>query len=509
MAKCEKGIVLVSALCFTLVLTILGFSVLIIAGTEISLTRSVVDKTKAFYLAEAGVHQFAAGLGDGVGESIEETTLGDGSYRVDYYSDVDPPYAVATGTVRGQEKKIKVIASFLAPPYECGVYAANYSGNEWVLILRGEGDPIPTGPHGEAGGKDTINGNIFVNGDVVMYEESCVNPGPAPNTYGLEGDVNATGLVNLFDSASVSGDITEGAELQDAPDLVGMNYAISHTHNVAQIFEEEDIDSGYLPTGHELRDIFQINPPDRGAECDSTTGDDFFLEPSSITYSGGTYKDAKTPLNMGSDRIYYVDGDVWVHSQSSYGFKLEGKATVVSTGDIHISDNLLYKDSNSLLGLVALGKYDEYGERVSGGNVYFGDPRYGTTYVVSGFMFAANDFLYSTDSVTSRAVEPDSGFIINGNLAALNTVSIERDWYTKGSGWSRENRPARYNSETGQWVDSETEEVLTSTQISTLRHYQMVINYDERVRSRSTQPPGLPKGVGLIFDGFTDWEELP
>jgi hypothetical protein len=508
MARSEKGIALVAALVFTLVLTILGLSVLIVASNEIILTRNAANKAKAFYLAEAGIDILAAKLSRGESGNIEETALGEGTFHVECYPDADPPYAVSTGTVGRQVKRIKVDVSFLAPPFECSIYAANIEGDEWTLLLRGEGNPQSTGPHGEVEGKDTINGNTFVNGDVDLYEESSVNPAPPPNTYGLEGDVNATGLVNLHDSTTVSGDISENSDMQDPPDLVGMNYAVNNTHNVSQLFEEEHVTGGHLPDGHELRDVFMKNPPDRSSECSTTPGDDYFLEPVSV-HGGGTYKDAPTQINLGSNRIYYVDGDVWVHSQSSYGFTMQGKATIVSTGNIHISDNMLYADSNSLLGMVALGEYNEDGELVSGGNIYFGDPRYGTMYVASGLMFAANDFLYNTDSVTHNAAEPESGFIINGSLAALNQIVIERDWYSTGRGRSKQDRAARYNPDTGQWVDSLTGAVLTSVEIATLRHYQMIINYDERVRNRETQPPGLPRGVGLIFSGISNWEEIP
>jgi hypothetical protein len=503
----SEGIVLVAALVFTLILTILGFSTLMMTNSEIALTRKEINKTKAFYLAETGIEILIANLSNGETRDIEETELGEGSYRVDVYPDEDPPYAVSTGEVRGQSRRIKVTVSFLAPLYEYGIHASNLNGGVWTLLLRGVGDPKKTGPHEENGGKDTINGNIFVNGDVDMYEESSVNPAPAPNTYDLEGDVNATGYVMCHDSASISGDITENAELEDRPDLIGMNYAVNNTHNVAQIFEDAHITGGHLPDGHELQDVFMKNPPDRGSECDSTSGDDYFLEPVSIS-GGGSYKEAKTPLHLGNDRIYYVDGDVWVHTQSSYGFLIDGKATIVATGSIHLSDNLLYADPNSMLGLVALGKYDEDGDLISGGNIYFGDPRYGTMYVVSAMMFAANDFLFNNDSTSHQPTEPKTGFIVNGILASLNTVSIERDWYTTAKGSEREDRPARYNPTTGQWVDALTGTVLTSSQIATLRHYQMIINYDERVRNRSTQPKGLPRGTGQIFCGITNWEEL-
>jgi hypothetical protein len=256
--------------------------------------------------------------------------------------------------------------------------------------------------------------------------------------------------------------------------------------------------------GHELRDIFEINPSDRSSECGTTTGDDYFLEPVSVP-GGGTYKEATTPIHLGNNRVYYVDGDVWVHHQATYGFKVDGKVTIIATGNIHISDNILYADSSSLLGLVALGKYNEDGDLVSGGNIYFGDPRYGTMYVASGLMFAANDFLYNSTAIGTFSAEPQSGFTVNGNLAALNRVSIERDWYTRGG----TPRPARYDPSTNQWYDSGTGVALTLTEVSTLRHYQMIVNYDDRVRTQDTQPPGLPRGQGLIFEKLTNWEELP
>jgi hypothetical protein len=503
----REGIALVAALVFTLILTILGFSVLIVAGNEIGLTHKDINKTKAFYLAEAGIGILTANLSNGENGNIEETEMGDGSYSVDVNTNEDPPYAISTGTVGGYEKRIKVKVSFLAPPYEFGIYGANIGGGDWTLILRGTGNPISTWG-GEYGGKDIVNGNVFVNGDVALYQESSVNPAPAPNTYELNGDVNATGTVGLHETSSVSGDITENSEPYDPPDLVGMNYPVNNTHNVAHYFEDAGVTHGYLPVGNVLRNVFAINPTNMVSECASTTGDDFFLTPST-GFIGGNWRTAPTPLNVGDNRVYYVDGDVWVHSKSTFGFTMKGKATIVATGNIHLCDNIVYADANSMLGLVALGQYDEYDELVSGGNVYFGDPVYGTLYNFSGMMFAANDFLYNTDPITRNSAEPTSGFTVTGNLSALNNVLIERDWYTKGSGWSSERRPARYNPETAQWVDALTRVVLTSGQISTIKHYQMIINYDERVRNRETQPPGLPRGVGLIFGGIINWEALP
>jgi hypothetical protein len=214
-------------------------------------------------------------------------------------------------------------------------------------------------------------------------------------------------------------------------------------------------------------------------------------------------------LDLGDGRIYYIDGDVWIHNKTTFGFLVEGKVTVVATGDIHICDNVIYDDKGykgDLLGMVALGKYDSNGNLISGGNVYFGDPRYGTTYEFDGLMFAANSFLYNTDHVSEEGAEPETGFTVYGNFAAGNHVSVNRDWYDPdGSGQSR---PAYYNQATGKWIDIANGSELSPSEIDSLRHYQMIVDYDERVRNVDTQPPGLPRGPGEIFGGITYWEEL-
>jgi len=504
-SKSERGIALAIVLVFSCIFVILGFSMLNLAKSEIVLTQNEVDSNKAFYAAEAGLAELTTRLYNKQFEDIADTALVDASYQVDVHYDEDPPYAISTGRVGNKEKRIKVELSFLAPPYERGVYAGNSAGETWAFELRGQGDPQPVGG-GEVGGRDIVNGNIFVDGDVTLYEESSVNPAPLPNTYELAGDVDATGSTNILDSASVSGTVSDGAAPQGYPSLAGMNYGVNNTHNVSQIFADAGVDWGRLPSDNELYNVMVKNPSDRGGECTSTSGDDYFLEPVSVTEGGGQ-KDATTPLSMGDNRIYYVDGDVWVHNPQTYGFLVDGKVTIVATGDIHISDNIKYADSESLLGLVALGEYDGAGQLVSGGNIHFGDPRFGTLYTASALMFAADSFLYSTDSVTGGAAEPETGFSVYGNLNALNQVSIERDWYDDdGTGTARS---ASFDSNLDQWVDLESGLALTSNEIGSLRHYQMKITYDDRIRTIGTQPPALPRGTGTIFSGLKRWEQLP
>jgi len=502
--KSEKGLALVAVVVFTCIFIILGFSILNLAKSEIVMTQKELNSTQAFYAAEAGMAQITTKLYNQEFDDIGDTALGSANYKVDLYLDEDPPYVVSTGTSGLEVKKIKAELSFLSPPYERAVYAGNVTGGAWEFSLRGEGDPQPVGwGGGEVGGKDIINGNLYVHGDTSLYQESNVNPSPQSN---FNGDIESTGTASILDEATVSGSVTDGAAVKTHPSLADMNYAVNNTHDVSKIFADAGIDSGYLPSGHELYNVMVKNPGNRSGECGTTSGDDYFLEPASVS-GGGDQKDATTPLDVGENRVYYVDGDVWVHSPQTYGFLVDGKVTIVATGDIHISDNIKYANDESLLGLIALGKYDGSGQLVSGGNIYFGDPRFGTIYTVSGLMFAANDFLYNTDSITGGSEEPETGFSVFGNLNALNQVRINRDWYDP-DGYG-DARPAYFDPATDQWVDLQTGDALTSTEINSLRHYQMTITYDDRVRTQETQPPGLPTGKSTIFGGLKFWQEIP
>ncbi|MBN2312667.1 MAG: hypothetical protein JXM79_01985, partial [Sedimentisphaerales bacterium] len=513
--KSETGAALPIVVAASCIVILLGVSLLKLAESERVLTHQSIKKTQAFHLAEAGVARFVANAYNGTVEEMDMTSLGDGSYQVDTYFDASPPYAISTGTVGNVQKRIKVEVSFLSAPYEHAIYSCNSSRQEWTLDLRGLGASDSGGSRDTWGGwgsgwtwsrrqssssedeQDIINGDIYVNGNVAMYGDSNVNPVPDPNPHGLNGDVIATGNVDLYDDASISGDVQEGAEKCDVPDLPAMEYEVNNTHHVSQIFTDEGISYGHLSGDHELYNVIQKNPTDRSSECSATKGDDYFLEPAQVT-GGGDETSATTPLNLGRGRVYYVDGNVWIHHKSTFGFLLEGNATIVATGNIYICDNTEYADDETLLGLVALGEYDDGGNLVSGGNIYFGYPRYGTMYTVSALMFAGNDFLYNTDSVTGQAGEPESGFSVYGNFAAMNQVSIHRDWYdTDGdfsyrhrNGKKSEARPAYYDPDTDQWIDMEDGSMLSSSEIKTLRHYPMKVDYDARVRDIGTQPAG-------------------
>ncbi|MFC1763095.1 pilus assembly PilX N-terminal domain-containing protein [Planctomycetota bacterium] len=495
----QRGVTLSLIVGIMTLFTMIGIGVLSLADSEVTVTRREVDAIKAFYLAEAGIAELTAQLNANNFNDISDTLLGAGRYGVTIVNDSSGFHAISTGQVGNATKRIRVEASFLAGLYEQGIFAGNGSNQPFYFSLRGKGTPMLLSGGREQGGADLVEGDIYVNGDVRLYEESKVQPSPG-NTY--QGDVAATGTIETDPSAAIAGNQATGAGLQENPDLVAMNYSSSQ-YNVGQAFADADMDWGRLPESSDFHDIVVKNPTGRSSECEATEGDDYFFEPAAISGSG-SYRDAPTPLDLGEDRVYYVDGNVWIHSKYTYGFNIDGKATIVATGNIHICDNIGYADNESLLGLVALGNYDEDGQLKSGGNIYFGDPRYGTTYSVDALMFAADSFLYNTDAVTRTTAEPETGFKVFGNFAALNQVSVRRDWY----GPSTNRRPAYYDPVTYKWIDYDSGHDLTTAEIGTLTHYQMEVAYDERVRKQDTQPPGLPRGTGSIFAGLINWQEI-
>jgi hypothetical protein len=507
----RRGAILGVVLVVLLVVSIMGAGLLTLASQNAVMAARALNTTKAFWLAEAGVQRFDQRcISHLKRNSIGETAFGGGSYRVDAHLGTSTSrYAIVTGTVQGESQQIRVDVVFQGRVYEHAVFAGNEGTNNYVLDMRGTGNPVaytwPNGDPGERGGKDIVNGKVYANGDVNLYDQSMVSNAPLPNTYNVLGDVDATGEINLTNSARIYGSQTEHVPQKSLP--VFPDYAQICTYNVSAEFASRGITSGYLPASHPLRNVVVKNPSNRSAECNSTAGDDYFFEPIAISGSG-TWKTAPTPLNLGNNQIYYVDGHVWFNSHSTYGFRVSGYATIASSANIHVSDNLDYADpSSSMLVLVAVGKPDLLGN-IQNGNVYFGDPEFGTLYSVDAFMFARKDFLYNTSSNTGRPGEPESGFQVFGNYGALGVVKINRDWY----GATANRLPAVYDAVSGRWRDLSTGVVVTNS----ITHYQMIINYDERIRDPNKQPPGLPQlgegdvsDPGIIYSRIVKWDAAP
>ncbi len=522
-------------------------------------TEHELRRAQAFWLAEAGRHASMADLyagRDGNRGILAATSFGDGTYQV-VEDPVESRRRISTGTVtvgnRTVTRRILFDLAFVSPLFEKVVYAGNkdYPDDNWSLQISGTGNsgpPVPTSSSGNfPGGRDSLLGDVEVKGDVWMDGQSRVGV-PDPNRYGVAGDVDASGTIYQGPNATIAGSQREGSTIAEPPRLNEMDYAANNNYDIAQIFRDAGVTSGSLPVGHPLRNVVVKNPSDRAAENASTAGDDYYFEPASIS-GAGTPSTAVTPLVLGDDKIYYVDGHAWFHSKSTYGFRVDGQATIVASRDIHISDNLAYRNRGlepvnnnppDMLALVALGQYT--GEvRSSHGDIYFGDPEYGTMYTVDAFMFANNDFYYNTDANTGAQGEPNSGFKVFGNYMAVNRIVIQRDWYSgstyklagvertavkTGNEWfdaldgrklapneamtiKSARRAAVYDPQADRWKDSYNGAWLSISQVGSIKHYAMEVGYDDRIRDAATQMPGLPRGYGSIFAGRLSWQEIP
>lgn len=496
-----------------------------------------LKSAQAFWLAEAGVQWCIDdmydingnnGLTPGavpVGGSVPGTfDVVDSSTSTAEFRD-----CIGTVTVGGQTitRRIRIGLGFLIDHLNDVIRAENQTGVPWYLMLSGEKYEGVDGPRRPIlqnnhypGGNDVAIGNINVNGSVRMYDESLVDGLSAPNTYSIFGDVSYSGDFYQDASTSVAGSIIQTSSGDyGAPDLADMDYANNRDYDVAYEFSSRGITSGRLPVDHPLYNVVAINVHPEG---DPTPGEyDYYFEPSYIS-GAGTPSTGSTPLVLGDDKTYYVDGHVWFHNSRTYGFEVDGQAVIVSTRDIHISDNLTYADrgrdpDSDMLALVALGQYSGDTHIDGTGNVYFGDPKYGTLYTCDAFMFANNDFLYNTwssGSSSGQQEEPESGFKVFGNFMAMNRVVILRDWYKPDGSISY--RAAEYVEVTDAdgtirwtWKDIADGSELTSTENNTRRHYAMMAEYDDRLRDVATQMSGLPKVTrGTIFAGMVSWEEI-
>jgi len=517
----RQGMALGMIMIFVLAVSILGGALITASGMSAVENSRYLNSVKAFWLADAGVQKYK-GQASAVVQNFSgfTNTVGDGEMQVRIVA-LSSNLVESVGVVQGVVQKIQFRFAVLPTIYEKAIYGANVSGIPWAFTLRGKGNPV-----NDVGGRDVVMGDVFVNGNVNLYEQSIVSNAPAPNTYSLLGDVKATGSISNDNTATIRGGSYPNSPTNVLPDLLSMNYAVNNTWDVAKEFQNAGITSGNLPVGHPLRDVVVKNPSNRAAQNNSTTNaDDYYFEPMNANNNGANQYQANTPLNLsptGSKTVYYVDGHVWVNNLSVYGFSVSGSATIAATRDIHISDNLKYATGNDLLGLVAVGTYNSSGQLISGGNIYFGDPTYGTLYTADAFMLAANNFYYNTSANNpSIQNEPQTGFQVYGNYAAMNQVNVYRDWYqypvsTNGSGKNQvinyATNAAWFNPSSNRWQDVVSGNLLSSSQTNTLRHYQMIVKYDERIRNQATQPPGLPglqTGTNGIYKEIYDWKLYP
>ena len=394
-----------------------------IALTHTSATSKEVGaettRIQALYLAEAGI---SAGLNQiatsrRTGAPVSSTIGSPDSPRSmigDYWTTIrdngDDTFSVtATGAVGTSTRTLEIVAAPIPPgPFEHSMFAGNFSGDAaYALELGGVGSQA-----------DTISGDVYSGGDVIFNDDATLN-----------GTLRAGG--------SITGIAGAGGVHMDLPRVLDIDYEQFHDHNVADLFDSSarryDSLGGWADqlSSSNPAHIFRRNPSDRVWDTQSTEGDDYFLED---PFQGigvdwnqdGSNATIVTLPESANNSVFYIEGNLWIHNRRTLSFKLRTDSgepvsvTFVVKGNIYFSDNLFYEDP-SVDGAAFIALADEEAE--DSGNIYFGDPSFGTMAFAESMLFAENNFVDNNLSSTSNA-----RMVLRGNMTAGNQVAINRDF---------------------------------------------------------------------------------
>lgn len=395
---------------------------LVLGGIASSLTSSVTSSNRqivgtrnqlmSFNLAEAGLNRALADLrvnGDGnFGDEEDPVPLGAGSYWVVTTDNEDSTYTITSiGSAQGQSKALQTVVRRSGGLFANAVFAGNSSGDDAYTLRFGGFDDQA----------DSVKGDVYSGGDVEFNGDSE-----------LDGIARATGEIT-----GAHGEVDPG---QPIPDIQGMNYETNHDIDVADEFSRYSSygsdDTGgsawQVPASHASH-IFRMNPSDRRWEYESTTKEDYFLED---PYASSSHAGLGISVSSHADEsLYFIDGNLWIHNYHAYSLVFQDadydgtKITFVVKGNIYISDNILYEDRQDD-GIVLIAMCDE--DVADSGNIYFGDPEFGTLERMEAYMYAENNF-FDNNLSASGSAEMD----LLGTMSAGNHVSIERDYGSQHS----------------------------------------------------------------------------
>ena len=403
----------------------------------------------ALYAAESGIgeglSEIAASMSTNVdpvaalGTEANPRALGGSTYWVTIDPVTDELYRLtATGNHRGSERTIETIVRAQSESvFHHAVFAGNTSDDpSYTLTFGGTGTQA-----------DRITGDVFVSGDLDITGDSKVT-----------GELLASGTID-------GGTGTEGAS-RPTPDIGVMDYENTADYNVAELFKSASWTSdGIGGSAYQMPEsspahILRKNPSDRTDETSGTAKDDYFLEdPYESTSS--THRVSLSGMNGnpgedGNEKVYYIDGNLWVHNKSYLDMYFETagegvKITFIAKGNVYFSDNVVLdnkeKDGVAFIAIKDDGVADS-------GNIYLGDPRYGTLEEMNAYLYAENNFYDNNLSASGSAT-----VTINGIMSAGNHVDIDRD-YVKSDG--------------------------------SVQHSRLTVNFDDRVSSGDLEMPGLP-----------------
>ncbi|MBL8862446.1 MAG: hypothetical protein JNK02_10600 [Planctomycetes bacterium] len=465
----EQGGALLIALVSTVFLTGMAGALLAVGASRKAEQTASTERLRALYVAEAGLSRGVAAALAGtlpdLGSAEAPVGFSGGQYwgtAVDNGDDTVTltVFGTSNGRTRGLEAVVQQTSDGV---YSSALFAGNSSGdNAYELLFGGTGSQA-----------DLVNGNVYSGGSIRVNGTATIN-----------GTARATGSIH-------GGGGGETGITQPIPNLTAMNYAVNNGVNVAQQFATGGAsyvtNSSYggrawrLPESNPAH-IFRKNPSDRASNINSTAKDDYFLEDayepintSSAINAGAGSKITISGLGgepgpNGNNLVYYIDGNLWVHNLNAYSFTLWNASgtpvniTLVVSGNIYISDNIFY-NNNDADGLALIAMKDP--NVADSGNIYFGDPSFGTLEYMSAFMYAENNFYDNNLSASGSA-----RVTVRGNMTAGNQVRINRDHGNQ--------------------------------------HSKLTVDFDPRIWNQSLTLPGLPSMSGSDPTRVVaSWREVP
>lgn len=433
---------------------------------------SAVDRTEALYAAESGVSaalaQLTARGTASLGSASSPTSFGGGSY----WGTAVNNSGTWTITSFGRKGNVtRAVQAIIAAPsggvYDNAIFAGNTSNSPTYSMNFG----------GTGSQADRVVGDMF-SGNSITFSGTATVDGTPRAFRSFTGPSSSI----LPDASGRARSAVLGGT-QPIPDLAAMNYPVSANVKVATEFASATYASSgqggrayQLPKTNRAH-IFRKNPSDRRTNWAATTKEDYFLEDPYQTLHADSASNGTdcNPIQLnnpalsgygtqsGNRIVYYIDGNLWVHNQSAMSFKIKAgdttgvQVTFVIKGNLYISDNIFYENT-SKDGIAFITLKDP--SVTDSGNIYFGDPTFGTLNRMDAFMYAENNFIDNNlDASGSLQIT------VNGNMTAGNQVAINRD--------------------------------------SGGRHTKMTVNQDRRVTAGTLAMPGLPRASASGPSSYT------
>lgn len=444
----------------------LAAALLAVVGSRQKENGADVEQAKARYLAEAGLSAAITALRTGapaaLGTAGGPVAFGGGGYWTTAVDNKDGTMTLESfGTRNGRSVGLEaVLVGQTEGVYTSALFAGNSSGDPLYDLAFG----------GTGSSADLVDGNVYSGGNVVVKGDASIS-----------GDIRAAG--------TISGESGMTSKPLPIPDIAGMKYEANHDFDVAALFSTAVYSSAgpcggkawQLPADNPAH-IFRKNPSDRASNTSATEKEDYFLEDPHGTISSSNKVNAASssqiylsgvggqPGPNGNDAVYYIDGNLWIHNLTAYSFAfgnpkgVSPRITIVVRGNVYISDNILYHDQGKD-GLALIAIKDELVK--DSGNIYFGDPTFGTLEEMNAFMYAENDF-YDTNLSASGSAKVK----VLGNMTAGNQVKINRDF--AGA------------------------------------HSKLTVEFDERLMTEDLTLPGLPSSGAGATTTWTvaSWREI-